>query len=144
MSINKNFLKTLLFFPFLITTLIFSSLFSSTSNLLEEALKKKEFISKDNVIITNPCNKKNGHCHILTPNTNKNYEIDLLLLQKKIKKPIHPLNESIIELKEIQKEVEKEISKDIKRLFFIPKKIKVKSHLKNDKIYTRFIYYLED
>ncbi|WP_187647480.1 hypothetical protein [Nitrosophilus labii] len=107
-------------------------------------MKKKEFLSKDNVIITNPCTKKNRSCNTPTLNTNKSYELDLLVPQKKIAEPIHPLNKSMRKFKKMQKEVEKEISKDIKRLFFIPKKIKVKSHLKKDKIYTRFIYYLED
>ena len=99
------------------------------SNSLVYTLKYKTYKTSKDVIITAP--KKLFK---------KEYDLDLILLQKKIKKPLHPINEGVLKFQKNKRVIEKDLSKSIKKLFFLPKDIKVKSTLDRDKIKTDFIY----
>jgi len=109
--------------------LISSILFASNS--LVYALKYKKYKTSKDAIITAP--KK-------LFKKEKVYDLDLLLLKQKIKKPLHPLNEGILKFQKNKKVIEKDLSKNIKKLFLLPKDIKVKSTLDRDRIKTEFIY----
>ncbi|WP_281951954.1 hypothetical protein [Nitrosophilus kaiyonis] len=138
-----KYIKIIILISFILTITLISKHFLKASNPLEEALRKKEYAPKNDVIITKPCDINDTYCQIdLFKNRPK--DLDSLLLEKKLKQPIHSLNLGVIKIKKTQRKIEKEVSKDIKKLFFLPKKIKVKSELKKDKIYTRFIYRFED
>lgn len=115
----------------------------NAANPLEEALRKKEFKPKGDVIITKPCDINDSSCQAIFINQ-KNIDLETYLLEKKLEQPLHSLNLGVIKVKKTQRAIEKEVSKDIKKLFFLPKKIKVRSEIKKDKIYTRFIYKFED
>jgi len=124
---------------FYIILFISLTLFSKSINSLEYALKTKIFKPKDSVVITNPSIKP------IKPKINReNFDLDTFLFLSKIKRPTHPLNQGLMLFKKKQTKIEKKISKDIKKIFFIPKKIKVKSALKKDKVYTQFIYTFDE
>jgi len=131
----------------LLTVLIFLSFLISrhflSAQSLEEALRKKEYKSTKDIIITKPCDINDTTCKVELF-TNNSKDLDSILLENKLNQPLHSLNIGIIKVKKTQKAIEKEVSKDIKKLFFLPKKIKVRSEVKKDKIYTRFIYRFED
>ena len=140
---SKNFIKYFMFIGLLFLFIVSSYLFAK--NPLEKALKEINFIPKDNVIITNINNKNSQIDKFGTTNKkNRNEDLNLLFLKMKLKQPLHSINKGVVKIKKTQKKIEKKISKDIKKLFLLPKKIKVKSELKKDRIYTRFIYQFED
>ncbi len=140
----KNLIKPFIPFSLIIVFFLVSKHLLIAANPLEEALKEKEFKIKDDVIITKPCNVNKQICEIEMLNKNRYKDLDLFLLKMKLKQPLHSIDKGILKVKKTQKKIEKEISKDIKKLFLLPKKIKVKSEIKKDKIYTKFIYRLED
>lgn len=113
--------------------------FLLASNSLVEALKKNPYHPTDGVIITTPKTFQKEEIKNIKVN-----DLDFILLQKKIKEPLHPLNQGVMELKKTQKIMEKDLSSSIKKLFFIPKEIKVKSAINRDKIETNFIYIFKD
>ena len=100
-------------------------LFATT---LAQALKEKKY-PIDIITETKPVYKK----------LFKESKIDLNAPEK----PIHSLNLGVIKLKKKQRKIEKEVSKDIKKIFLLPKEIKVKANLKQNKIFTNFIYKFE-
>ena len=101
------------------------------SNSLVYALKHKTYKTSKDVIITAP--KK-------LFKKEKVYDLDMLLLKQKIKKPMHSLNEGVSKFQKNKRVIEKDLSKNIKKLFLLPKDIKVKSILDRDRIKTEFIY----
>ncbi len=100
---------------------------------LEEALKYNDYAPKGGVVVSPP--RTESH------EANRK---EHLLLQKRVKYAMHPINMGVLSLQKTQRAIEKRLSEDIKRLFFLPKSIKVKSEIKRDKIYTRFIYRFEE
>ncbi|WP_200763216.1 hypothetical protein [Nitrosophilus alvini] len=122
----------LFFIILLISSIAVVAKFTKADSL-EEALRKKEYRPLKDIAIVD-----------ITDNLEQESNDTQILLKEDITAPMHPLNIGVLKIQKTQRAIEKEVSEDIKKIFFLPKKIKVRSKIKGNKFQTYFIYRFED